>query len=111
MNFRNSIRNFRRLDGSQLVFAEPRSLKFLAGDEGLKPGEELVACEDEGASATAAELVGAEPGHEFVGLTSLNLEGPFDSGAVDDRGGKTLNLGDNVGQAVKSGEPWRQGRP
>ena len=79
-------------------------------DEGLKPGDELVACEDEGASAAAAELVGAEFGHEFVGLTSLNLEDLFDDGAIDDRGGKTVDLGDNVGEAVKPSELWRQGR-
>jgi hypothetical protein len=79
-------------------------------DEGLKPGDELVACEDEGASATAAELVGAELGHEFVGLTSLNLEDLLDDGPIDHRGGKTLDMGDNVGQAVKPGELWRQGR-
>ena len=95
---------------SQLLFPEPCSLKFFSVDEGLKPGDELVACEHEGASATAAELVGAELGHEFVGLTSLNLEDLFDDGAIDDRGGKTLDLGDNVGQAVKPGELWRQDR-
>jgi hypothetical protein len=77
---------------------------------GLKPGDELVAGEHEGASAAAAELVGAELGREFVGLTSLNLEDLFDDGAIDDRGGKTLDLGDHVGQAVKPGELWRQGR-
>jgi len=55
-------------------------------------------------------MVGAELGHEFVGLTSLNLEDLFDNGAIDDRGWKTLDLGDNVGQAVKPGELWRQGR-
>ena len=95
---------------SHLLFPEPCSLKFFSVDEGLKPGDELVAREDEGASATAAELVGAELGHEFVGLTSLNLENLLDDGAIDDRGGKTLDLGDNVGQAVKPGELWRQGR-
>jgi hypothetical protein len=79
-------------------------------DEGLKPGGELVAGEDKCASAAAAELVGAELGHEFVRLTSLNLEGQFDNGAIDDWGWKTLDLGDNVGQAVKPGELWRQGR-
>ena len=79
-------------------------------DEGLKLNAELVAREHEGASATAAELVGAELAHEFVGLTPLNLEDLFDDGAIDDRGGKTLDLGDNVGQAVKPCELWRQGR-
>ena len=54
--------------------------------------------------------MGAELGHEFVGLTSLNLEDLFDDGSIDDRAGKTLDLGDNVGQAVKPGELWRQGR-
>jgi hypothetical protein len=79
-------------------------------DEGVKPGDELVACEHERASATAAELVGAELGHEFVGLTSLNLEDLLDDEPIDHRGGKTLDLGDNVEQAVKPGELWRQGR-
>jgi len=79
-------------------------------DEGLKPGDELVAYEHEGASAAAAELVCAELGHEFVGLTPLNLEDLFDNGAIDDRGGKTLDLSDNVGQAVKPCELWRQDR-
>ena len=78
---------------SQLLFPEPCSLKFLSVEEGLKLGDELVACEHEGASAAAAELVGAELGHEFVGLASLNLENLFDDGAIDDRGGKTLDLG------------------
>jgi hypothetical protein len=77
---------------------------------GLKPGDELVAGEDEGASATAAELVGAELGHEFVCLTPLNLEDLFDDGAIDHRRGKTFELGDNVGLAVKPGELWGQGR-
>ena len=95
----------------QLLFPEPCSLKFLSADEGLKPGDELVAGEDEGASATAAELVSAELGHQFVGLTPLNLEDLFDDGAIDERGGKTLDLGDNVGQAVEPGELWRQGAP
>jgi hypothetical protein len=95
---------------SQLLFAEPRSLKFFSVDEGLKAGDELVACEHKGASATAAELVGTELGHEFVGLTPLNLEDLFNDGAIKDRGGKTLDLGDNVGQAVKPGELWRQDR-
>ena len=54
--------------------------------------------------------MGVELGHEFVGLTPLNLEDLFDDGAIDHRGGKTLELGDNVGQAVKPGELWRQGR-
>jgi hypothetical protein len=79
-------------------------------DQGLKPGGELVAGEHEGAPAAAAELVGAELGHEFVGLAALNLEDLFDDGAINDRGGKTPDLGDNVGQAVKPGELWRQGR-
>ena len=79
-------------------------------DEGLKLGDELVACEHEGVSATAAELVGAELGHKFVGLAPLNLEDLFDDGAIDDRGGKTLDLSDDVGQAVKPGELWRQDR-
>lgn len=95
---------------SQLLFAEPCSLKFFSVEQGLKPGDELVAGEHKGASAAAAELVGAELGHEFVGLASLNLEDLFDNGAIDDRGGKTLDLSDNVGQAVKPSELWRQDR-
>jgi len=95
---------------SQLLFPEPCSLKFLSVEQGLKPGDELVASEHKSASASAAELVGAELGHEFVGLASLNLEDLFDNGAIDDRGGKTLDLSDNVGQAVKPGELWRQDR-
>jgi hypothetical protein len=95
---------------SQLLFAEPCSLKFFSVDEGVKPGDELVACEHERASATAAELVGAELGHEFVGLTPLKLKDLFDDGAINNRGGKMFDLGDNVGQAVKPGELWRQGR-
>ncbi len=73
------------------------------------PGGELVAGEDKCASAAAAELVGAELGHEFVRLTSLNLKGQFDDGSIDNRAGKSLDLGDNVGQAGKPGELWRQG--
>jgi hypothetical protein len=95
---------------SQLLFPEPCSPKFFSVDQGLKPVNELVACEHEGVSAAAAELVGTELGHEFVGLTSLNLEDLFDDGAIDDKGGKTLDLGENVGQAVNPGELWRQGR-
>ncbi len=95
---------------SQLLFPEPCSLKFLSVEQSLKPGDELVASEYKGASAAAAELVGAELGHEFVGLASLNLEDLFDDGAIDDWGGKTLYLSDNVGQAVKPGELWRQDR-
>lgn len=82
---------------SQLLFPEPCSLKFLSVEQSLKPGDELVASEHKSASASAAELVGAELGHEFVGLASLNLEDLFDDGAIDDRGGKTLDLSDNVG--------------
>jgi len=70
----------------------------------------LVAYEREGSAATAAKLVGAELGHEFVGLTPLNLEDLFDDGAIDHRGGKTLECSDDVGQPVKPGELWRQGR-
>ncbi len=95
---------------SQLLFAEPCPLKFFRMEQGLKAGDELVAGEHEGASAAAAELVGAELGHEFVGLTPLNLEDLFDDEAINDRRGKTPDLGDNVGQAVKPGELWRQGR-
>jgi hypothetical protein len=43
-------------------------------------------------------------------LTPVNLEDLFDDGAIDHRGGKTFELGDNVGQAVKPGELWGQGR-
>ena len=82
---------------SQLPFAEPCLLKFFGVDQGLKAGGELVACEHEGSSAPAAELVGAELGQDFVGLASLNLENLFDDGAIDDRGGKTPDLGDHVG--------------
>ena len=95
---------------SQLLFPEPCSLKFLSVEQGLKPGDELVASEHKSASASAAELVGAELGHEFVGLTPLNLEDLFDDEAINDRRGKTPDLGDNVGQAVKPGELWRQDR-
>jgi hypothetical protein len=95
---------------SQLLFPEPCPLKFLSVEEDLKAGNELVASEHKGASVPAAELVGAELGHEFVGLASLNLEDLFDNGAINDRGGKTLDLSDNVGQAVKPGELWRQSR-
>ena len=45
-----------------------------------------------------------------MGLTPLNLEDLFDDGAIDHRGGKIFELGDNVGQAVKPGELWGQGR-
>jgi len=55
-------------------------------------------------------MVGAELGHEFVGLTPLKLKDLFDDGAINNRGGKMFDLGDNVGQAVKPGELWRQGR-
>lgn len=79
-------------------------------DEGLKLSAEFVAREHEGASATAAELVGAELGHEFVGLTSLNLENLLDHGTVDDGAGKICDLLDDSWQAVKPGELWRQGR-
>jgi len=82
---------------SQLLFPEPCSLKFLSVEQGLKPGDELVASEHKSASASATELVGTELGHEFVGLASLNLEDLFDDGAIDDRGGKTLDLSGNVG--------------
>ena len=95
---------------SQLLFPEPRSLKFFGVDQGLQLGDEIIAGEDEGASATAAELVGAELGHEFVGLTSLNLENLLDHGAVDDGAGKICDLLDDSWQAVKPGELWRQDR-
>jgi hypothetical protein len=40
--------------------------------------------------ATAADLVGAELGHEFVGLTPLKLEDLFDDGAIDDKEARPL---------------------
>jgi hypothetical protein len=82
---------------SQLLFAEPCSLKFLSVEEGLKLGDKLIACQHEGVSAAAAELVGAKLGHEFVGLAALDLENFLDSGAIDYRGGKILDPGENVG--------------
>jgi hypothetical protein len=38
----------------------------------------------------AAELVGAELGHEFVGLTPLKLEDLFDDGAIDNKEARPL---------------------
>jgi hypothetical protein len=95
--------------GEAANFPEPCSLKFLSLDEGLKRNDELVASEHGGASATAAELVGAELGHKLVGLSPLNLEDLFGDGAFDDGEGESLDWGGNVGQTVKPGELWRLG--